>query len=144
MNQLFRLKTWGLSLCLVASLAACKAGDTDIKQTDTNETKEPSPTATTTPPASPVELTAEGDLQSVDLEAMTFALKDASGAERKFSFSSGTRITGVPNAQGLAAKKGSRVMVGYTAQGDSNTAVWIEIGAKPVPVGMKARRLMNA
>ena len=70
MNQLFRLKTWGLSLCLVAGLAACKAGDTDIKQTDTNETKEPGPAATTTPPASPVELTAEGDLQSVDLEAM--------------------------------------------------------------------------
>jgi len=150
MNGL-RFKTWGLALCLVAGLASCKVGDTDTKETDIKSSesaaKEPTPgqdPAATTLPASPVELRAEGELTSVDVEGMTFTLKDASGAERKFSFSSGTRITGVPNAQGLAAKKGSRVTTGYMTQGDANAAVWIEIGAKPVPVGMRARRLMNA
>jgi hypothetical protein len=145
MNRLFRLKTWGLSLCLVAGLVSCKVGDTETTETDTKSTESPAtpgPDAAATAP--PVELRAEGELSSVDVEGMTFTLKDASGAERKFSFSSSTRITGVPDAQGLAAKKGSRVTTGYTTQADTNTAVWIEIAAKPVPVGMKARRLMNA
>ena len=147
MKQLFRLKTWGLSLCLVAGLAAC-SGDTDTTETDNQSVETPAPApgpdTAATPAASPIELTAEGELTNVDLEAMTFALKDASGAERKFSFSSTTRITGAPNAQGLAAKKGSRATIGYTSQGDANSAVWIDIAAKPVPVGMKARRIMNA
>lgn len=142
------LKIWGLSVCMIAGLAACKVGDTETKETDTKQTQtEPSPapdTAATTLPATPVELTAEGDLQSVDLKAMTFSLKDASGAERKFSFSSSTRITGVPDAQGLAAKKGSRVTIGYIPQGDTNSAVWIEIGAKPGRVGLGSSRHLNA
>jgi len=113
-----------LSLCLIAGLAACKAGEKDT-QPPAQETPRSSSDVVT--PAAPVEQTAEGDLKSIDASTKTLVLKDATGSERTFSFSDSTGIIGAPGAQGLSGKQGSHVKIGYVMQGDINSANWIEI-----------------
>ena len=115
-----------LSLCLIAALAACRTGDKDTG-TPAKETQQPRSSSDILPPAAPVELTAEGELKSVDVNTKTLVLKDAAGSERTFSFSDGTGIIGAPGAQGLSGKQGSHVKIGYVTQGDSNSANWIEL-----------------
>lgn len=127
MNHFSSLKILGLSLCLVFGLVACTPGDTTTDEADTEKTPQEAVTPTPSPAPSTTEQTAQGELRSVNVEGMTFTVRDTSGLERTFSFSPSTRITGVPNIQGLAGKQGSQVRVMYTAQGDINSATSIEI-----------------
>ena len=149
MNNFSYSKILGLSLCLCLSFAlvACTPGGTDKdKQPAPSETQRP-PQEAVTPSPAPVELTAEGELRTVNPEAMTFAIRDATGMDRTFMFTPTTRIIGAPSLQGLAGKQGSHAKVSYTAQGDTNSATSIEIteaspapGAKdtaPAPGGQK-------
>jgi hypothetical protein len=137
MNHFSISKILRLSLCLCLSLGlvACTPGGTE--KPAPSETQRP-PQEAVTPPPSPVELTAEGELRSVNPEAMTFAIRDASGLDRTFSFTPTTRIIGAPSLQGLAGKQGSRAKVSYISQGDTNSATSIEISeASPAPGGQK-------
>jgi len=148
MNNFSYSKILRLSLCLCLSfgLVACTPGGTEKDKTAPSETQK-SPQEAVTPSPSPVELTAEGELRSVNPEAMTFAIRDASGMDRTFAFTPTTRIIGAPSLQGLAGKQGSHAKVSYTASGDTNSATSIEIteaspapGAKdtaPAPGGQK-------
>ena len=113
------------SLCLIVGLAACRSGENDTKP-PAQETPQ-SRSSDVVTPAAPVELTAEGDLKSIDASSKTLVLKDATGSERTFSFSDSTGIIGAPGAQGLSGKQGSHVKIGYVTQGDINSANWIEI-----------------
>ena len=115
-----------LSLCLIAALAACRTGDNETPP-PAKETEQPKTSSDVLPPAAPIELTAEGELKSVDANTKTLVLKDAAGGERTFAFSDSTGIIGAPGAQGLAGKKGSRVKIGYVTQGDTNSVNWIEV-----------------
>ena len=126
MNHFSSLKILGLSLCLVFGLVACTPGDTTTDEAEDTQTPE-AVTPAPSPAPTAVEQTAQGELRSVNVEGMTFTVRDTSGLERTFSFSPSTRITGVPNIQGLAGKQGSQVRVMYTAQGDINSATSIEI-----------------
>jgi hypothetical protein len=120
------LKVAALSLLLIAGLAACKTDSTETPEADAREeTSEPATVENT--PSTPLEQYAEGELRNVDLTAKTFMLRETSGLERKFNFSDTTRVTGIPNTQGLSGKQGSRARVGYLTQGDLNSATWIEI-----------------
>jgi hypothetical protein len=114
-----------LSLCLIAALAACRSSEKDIQPPAQESASRPSSDVIT--PAAPVELTAEGELKSINVDTKTLVIKDASGSERTFSFSDSTGIIGASGAQGLSGKQGSRVRVGYVMQGDINSANWIEI-----------------
>jgi hypothetical protein len=78
-------------------------------------------------PAAPVEITAEGELKSIDMNSKTLVLKDATGSERTFSFSDSTGIIGAPGAQGLSGRQGSHVKLGFVMQGDTNSVNWIEV-----------------
>jgi hypothetical protein len=102
-----------LSLCLIAALAACRTGDETPPPAQ--ETQQPRSSSDVAPPA-PVELTAEGELKSVDMNTKTLVVKDSAGGERTFSFSDSTGIIGAPGAQGLSGKQGSRVKIGYVTQ----------------------------
>jgi hypothetical protein len=116
-----------LSLCLIAGLAACRSSEKDI-QPPAQESQQTSRTSSdVVTPAAPVELTVEGELKSINADAKTLVIKDASGSERTFSFSDSTGIIGAPGAQGLSGKQGSHVRVGYVMQGDISSANWIEI-----------------
>jgi hypothetical protein len=116
-----------LSLCMLAGLVACKAGDKESQPpaTETQQTSRSTPAAAT--PATPAELTVEGELRTIDVNAKTLVLKDASGADRTFSFTDSTGIIGAPGAQGLSGKQGSHTRIGYVTQGDTSVANWIEI-----------------
>lgn len=117
-----------LSLCLIVGLAACKSTEKETTPPPAQESQRTSPPPSdAVTPAAPVELSVEGELQSVDMTAKTLVIKDATGAERKFTFADSTGILGVPGAQGLSGKKGSHVKVGYVMQGDVNSAIWIEV-----------------
>ena len=118
-----------LSLCLVVGLAACKTTEKETAPPAQESQKTPPPPSDTVTPPAPVELSMEGELQSVDLTAKTLVIKDATGADRKFTFTDSTGILGVSGAQGLSGKKGSHVKVGYTTQGDVNSAIWIEVSS---------------
>ena len=115
-----------LSLCLIAALAACRTGDNENRPPaeETQQTRSSSDVVT---PAAPVEMTAEGDLKSLDMNSKTLVLKDATGSERTFSFSDSTGIIGAPGAQGLSGKQGSHVKIGFVMLGDINSANWIEV-----------------
>jgi hypothetical protein len=127
MNHFSSLKILGLSLCLVFGLAACTPGDTTTDEAEDTQKTPEAVTPTPSPAPSALEQSAQGELRSVNIESMTFSVREVSGVERTFSFSPSTRITGVPNIQGLAGKQGSQVRVMYTAQGDINSATSIEI-----------------
>jgi hypothetical protein len=130
MNHFSHLRVLGLSLCLTFGLVACKPGETDKPATEDTQ-KAPQESVNPSPTTSPVEQTAEGELRNVNVEAMTFALRDASGVEKAFTFTPTTRISGATGGvQGLASKQGSRVKVSYIAQGDTNSATSIEVMEK--------------
>jgi hypothetical protein len=127
MNRLLApLKAAALSLLLIAGLAACKTDSTETPEADAQkETSRPATVDNT--PSTPLEQYSEGELRNVDLTAKTFMLREIGGIDRKFTFSDTTRVTGIPNTQGLTGKQGSRARVGYLMQGDLNSATWIEI-----------------
>ena len=118
-----------LSLCLITGLAACKTTEKEIAPPAQEAEKTPPPPSDVVTPPAPVELSVEGELQSVDLTAKTLVIKDATGAERKFTFTDSTGILGASGAQGLAGRKGSPIKIGYVMQGDVNSAVWIEVSS---------------
>jgi hypothetical protein len=115
-----------LSLCLIAALAACRTGDNENRP-PAEETQQPRSSSDVITPAAPVEITAEGELKSIDMNSKTLVLKDATGSERTFSFSDSTGIIGAPGAQGLSGRQGSHVKLGFVMQGDTNSVNWIEV-----------------
>jgi Cu/Ag efflux protein CusF len=55
---------------------------------------------------------ASGELVKVDATAKTLTVK-ADGRDQEFTFNDQTKITGAPNAAGLATMEGSQVTVMY-------------------------------
>lgn len=135
MNKFSRLKLLGIALCLAFGLVACTSGTDTTEETTPDTQKAPQEAVTPTP--APVEQTATGELRNVNIEAMTFGLRDATGMEKTFSFSPATRITGIPSVQGLSGKQGSQATVTYVAQGDTNSATSIMISDAAPSTGQK-------
>jgi hypothetical protein len=126
MNTLAPLKAAALSVLLIAGLAACKTDSTEPPEADSKQ-ETTRPATVENSPSTTLEQYADGELRNVDLTARTFILRETGGIERKFTYSDTTRVTGIPNTQGLTGKQGSRARVGYLMQGELNTATWIEI-----------------
>ena len=70
----------------------------------------------------------EGELLNIDATAKWITVKGAGDREMKFTFTDRTQIVGATDGvQGLATKKGTRVKVQYTTQGENHTATRIEV-----------------
>ena len=70
----------------------------------------------------------EGELLNVDATAKWITVKGEANREMKFTFTDRTQIVGATDGvQGLAAKKGTKVKVQYTSQGEAHTATRIEV-----------------
>ena len=118
-----------LLLSLAVGLPSCS------KPTDNPLDKKypDSPTAAQTPASLPTEQIAEGQLQSVDMDAKTFILKDPSGNPQVFSFSDNTETIGIAGTQGLSGGQGSHASVRYVEQGNLRSATRIEIVSSSSP-----------
>lgn len=80
------------------------------------------------PPAAQQMSTASGELVQVDTAAKTLTIRNASGADMRFSYSDGTKVTGaVETVAGLATKSGTQVTVHYTKKGQENVASQIDV-----------------
>lgn len=137
MNHSSYLKALGLSVCLSFGLVACQPNETEKSTTEPTTAPQPAPQESVSTTPSPAEQTLEGELRTVSLDSMTFALRDASGMDKTFSFSTATRITGAAGVQALTGKQGSHAKVTYIAQGDTNQATSIDIMEQPLGKGQE-------
>lgn len=112
-----------LLLGLAVVLAACARSEPDAQ--DQAEQTQPATFPEAGSPSS--QQIAEGELQNVDLDGMTFVLADSAGNPQLFSFSESTEVAGASGAQGLSGRQGSHVRVRYMQQGDLRSAVRIEL-----------------
>jgi hypothetical protein len=72
-----------------------------------------------------------GELTRVDIQARTFSVKSAAGAEMLFRYDDKTIVTGAEgNVAGLATSSGSEVTVTYRNDSAGNMAAKIEIHGK--------------
>ena len=76
--------------------------------------------------AEPISIT--GELMRIDIQARTFSVKSAAGAEMLFRYDDRTIITGAENnVAGLATSGGSEVTVTYRNDSAGNMAAKIEV-----------------
>ena len=76
--------------------------------------------------AEPISIT--GELTRVDVQARTFSVKSAAGAEMLFRYDEKTIVTGAENnVAGLATSSGSEVTVMYRNDSAGNMAAKIEV-----------------
>ena len=74
------------------------------------------------------DLTARGELSSIDATAKMLTIKPTAGAEQKFMYNDSTKVTGARGGvAGLATQNGKQVTVHYKSEGANRLATEIEV-----------------
>ena len=121
-----------LIVLLVACFAAACSGPEPANNRQapavSSEPKAPAPSAGASSAPGATSQISTGTLQSVDLTARTFVIKNPAGNEETFEFSDTTEITGAAGTQALSGKQGGQVTVHHLTQPDGrHVATKIEL-----------------